>query len=148
MNLLAMFAELKNLFGDMTSTLKCVLEEQRALRRTLQYEYGLPPAGPDNEASKLAPRQLTRPPIILENTVSSQVELNLERECQGRLPSAGFYANLGADDFYAVLFAPNDQGTIRHTVKAGTSIGITSILSKVVIIPQTGKFANYQVYLR
>ena len=145
MNLLAMFTELKNLFGDMTSVLRCVLEEQRAQRRMLQYEYGLPPA---DGGLKLAPRQLTNPPIILENTVSSQVELNLEKECQGRLPSAGFYANLGADDFYAVLFAPNDQSTIRHTVKAGTSIGITSLLFRIVIIPQTGKNANYQVYLR
>lgn len=148
MNILAMFAEIKRALDDTVDRLGCVLEELRQQRRMLQYEYGLPPAQADVEGGKLAPRQLTRAPTILEGTVTAQLELNLEKECQGRLPSAGFYANLGVDDFYVVLFAPNDQSTLRHTLKAGTSIGITSHLSKIVIVPQVGKSANYQVYLR
>lgn len=125
----------------------CALRRQVEQQgRTLEYEYGVPPA--DITDARIAPRRLSRLPTVLEGETSVNLALDLENACQGRVPSAGFYANLGATEFKVVLVGVGGDTTAEHTIKAGTSIAITSFVAKLTIVPQGGQPAKYQVYLR
>ncbi|HEX2864084.1 MAG TPA: hypothetical protein VHN99_05915 [Deinococcales bacterium] len=127
--------------------LTCVAKAAKCLVRFAQHEYGVL-EGLDE--TRITPRRADQMPLILEAEapgVTAEETFNLESQL-GYVPMAGFYANLGSDEFQVILESMSGQVSLAHTVPAGTTIAITSLVSKITIRPVGGAPARYQVYAR
>ena len=102
----------------------------------LSREYGVPPNGDD---SRFQPRSQTRMPLIIEETIAAGAtkEFDLEKLNQSRLPSRGYYRNIGNDPFKATLIGADGQSTGLHTLLSKDTIAITNYVARIAITAGT-----------
>ena len=131
--------------GDNLEVLKTICRTMLRMGRVLEQEYGVPGLRPED--TRLAARSLSRLPVVMEGSTATRKTLNLEEGNRNIVPSRGFYANIGDDAFQVVVEGLEGDATAAHTVPAGTTIAITSYVTKITILPITGT-AKYQVLVQ
>jgi hypothetical protein len=132
-------------FADNLAVLSMICKTMVRTGRVLEQEYGVPSM--DLNDPRLSPRSLSRMPVVFESGVTKQVTLDLEKGNRQIIPSRGFYSNIGDDAFQVTLEGLEGDAMPAHTLPPGTSIAITSYVTKITIIPLSGT-AKYQVMVQ
>jgi hypothetical protein len=115
------------------NVVKNICKSAEIVARVLSQEHGLPAEG---DVSRFQPRSLSKTPLIVEDTVlaGKTVEYNLEQLNQGRIPSRGYYRNIGVDPMRVTITGADGQATNIHTLLAKDVIAITNYVTKITVI--------------
>jgi hypothetical protein len=119
------------------AVIKHICGRVNTIARIFAQEYGVPPENGDE--SRLQPRSMTKLPVIVEKTIAAgeTEEFDLEKLNQNRVPSRGFYRNIGNDPFKATITGVDGQASAAHTLLSKDVIAITNYVSKITVTAGT-----------